>query len=393
MKKTGLLLICIGLAITGCKKRAAETILGNLEQIVVDIDRLEEELDGSFLINTDSVEVVILETSPECLIGDIKRVYLRKDKILVYDELTLSAFVFNRDGSFHAKIQATGAGPGEYSHAVNDMVVMDSTVGVLVPVLDKIMLYDFNGKYIRDVSLNGSWGMTFFTFDGSKYHLINDWSDSKLGRYQHFILDTDKNKTACFLPFTKVDGINRGWGLENYYSLYNGRALTLNSTIDIIYEVLPNQEITPRYYVNIIKNRLPQVLIEGDPYIALDIAVKGGYLKGIHKIMETSRYIILDISLKFRVIYDKAKKETIATGNVFSIPEFGGFPIYLHSSQATMENDVLINALNPEIMRHVYIDAFTKKTIKNKDFAKKYLDAVNKVKDDDNPVLIIYRIK
>jgi hypothetical protein len=41
----------------------------------------------------------------------------------------------------------------------------------------------------------------------------------------------------------------------------------------------------------------------------------------------------------------------------------------------------------------VYIDAFTEKTIKNKDFAKKYLDAVNKVKDDDNPVLIIYKMK
>ncbi|MDR0698877.1 MAG: 6-bladed beta-propeller [Tannerella sp.] len=393
MKKTGLLLICLGLALTNCKKRDVEITPGDLEQIVVDIDRLKEEVDGSFLIDTDSVEVIILETNPECLIGNVKKVHLRKNKILVYDELTLSVFVFNRDGSFHGKIQATGSGPGEYPPTINDMVIMDSTVGVFVPVLDKIMLYDFNGNYICDISLNGSWGMTFFTFDGSKYHIVNDWSDSKLGRYQHFMLDTNKNRIECFLPFTKMKGINRGWGLENYYSLYNDHALTLNSTIDIIYEVLPNKKITPRYYVNIIKNRLPQVLIEGDPHVALDIAIKEGYLKGVHKIMETSRYLILDISLKFRVVYDKAKKEVIATGDVFLIPEFGGFPIYLRSSQATMENDVLINALNPEIIRHVYIDAFTNKTIKNKDFAKKYLGAVSKVKDDDNPVLIIYKMK
>lgn len=393
MKKTGLFFICLGLTVTGCKEREAGTGTIELEQIIVDIDLSEEEQDGSFLIDTDSVEIVILETNPECLIGNVKKVHLRKDKILAYDELTLSVFVFNRDGSYHAKIQALGAGPGEYPHAVNDMVIMDSTVGVLVPVLNKIMLYDFNGNYLRDISLNGSWGMTFFTFDGSKYHIVNDWSNSKLGMYQHFTFDMDKNKTECFLPFTLAEGVNRGWGLENYYSLYNDHALTLNSTTDTIYEVLPDKEITPRYYVNIIKNRLPQVLVDGDSYIALDIAIKEGYLKGVEQIMETFRYIILDISLKFRVIYDKAKKEVIATGNVFSIPEFGGFPIYLRSSQATMENDILINALNPEIMRHVYIDAFTEKTIKNKAFAKKYLDAVNSVKDDDNPVLIIYKMK
>jgi hypothetical protein len=82
-------------------------------------------------------------------------------------------------------------------------------VGVLVPVLDKIMLYDFNGNYIRDMSLKGSWGMTFFTFDGSKYHIVNDWSESKLGMYQHFTLDADKNKIECFLPESYLKGVHK----------------------------------------------------------------------------------------------------------------------------------------------------------------------------------------
>jgi len=40
----------------------------------------------------------------------------------------------------------------------------------------------------------------------------------------------------------------------------------------------------------------------------------------------------------------------------------------------------------------VYKDAFNENTLKNKHFAKKYTEAVSKLKDgDDNPILIIYK--
>ncbi len=390
MKKNTFLSIMLLFAV-GCS--GDDNVTKNLERIPVDVDKAERFADASFFIRTDSVEVISLETNPECLIGNATKVHLRGDKFVIYDELSKAVFIFNRDGTYHAKIHALGNGPGEYPPHVNDAVVMDSTVGMLVPVIGKIIEYDFNGNYVRDISLQGSWGDSFFTFGDDEYYLPNDWGSSDLGDYHFFALNTKENKAEVFLPFKPDKGVNRGWGLTNHYSVYDQRALVLVSTEDIIYEMSPTQPITPRYYVDIVKQKLPQELAEGDGREALMTAIKENYLTGVNKIMETSAYLILDISNDFQVIYDKAKKQVVASGEEFVIPEFGGYPVYLRIEHPCIENGILINALDPEIARHVHIDAYTEETIKNKDFAKKYLNAVTKAKDDDNPILIIYKTK
>jgi hypothetical protein len=373
-----------------CQNKHQNNVL-DLEIIVADIEKAKEEVDVSFLVDPNSAEIVILETNQECLIGEVTKVHIREDKILVYDELTTSVFVFNKDGSYHSKIHALGQGPGEYPPVVNDMVILKDKVGVLLPVLNKIMFYDFEGKYIGAVSLQNTWGSTFFTFDDLKYFIVNDWSDSKQGNYHIFTLETGKTKVERLLPFSKDKRVHRGWGLENYYSLYQNRALILFSTEDVIYEILQDEkEINPRYQIDIPKRKLPKSFCIGDGRTALQTAIAEKYLTGANQIMETSQYIILDISNTFRVIYDKLKKETVTTSEMFVIPEFGDFPVFLSTSHAMMENDRLINVHSPEMIRHVY--PFDEKTIKNQNFAEKYLEMVNKLSDDDNPVLIIYNV-
>jgi len=372
-----------------CCNKNTDSDQVDLERIVVDIKQLEYETDGTFLVDTTSFEVVALETNPKCLIGEIAKVHLRRDKIIVYDELTKSAFIFNRDGSYYSRVHALGNGPGEYPPVVNDMVIMDRHVGVLIPVLNKIMLYNFEGEYERDISLHGTWGYTFFSFDNEKYYIVNNGSRSQKGCYRLFQFDINKGKVKGFLPF---EADNSGWGLKNYYSLYDNKALIIYSTIDTIFEVKPDEDIAPRYFVDIVHNKLPQRLVRGDGHTALEVSIRENLLTGVDKIMETKKYIILNISNDFGVVYDKRDKKVVATSEIFSLDGVGGFPIYLLSEQGTLENDVLINTVSSEIALYVYKDAFNENTLKNKHFAKKYTEAVSKLKDgDDNPILIIYK--
>jgi hypothetical protein len=374
-----------------CKKKNNPD-LDQLERIAVDIGQKEKAVDGTFLIDTTFFEIVVLETNPECLIGEIAKVHLRGDKILIYDELTKSVLIFNRDGSYYAKMHALGNGPGEYPPAINDIVIMDAYIGVLTPVLNKILLYNFEGKYEKEIPLRGTWGDTFFTFDNNTYYIVNSGSNSDQGRYRLFSLDIDRKNVKRFLPFPEEpEGINQGWGLTNYYSLYNNRALIIYSMTDIIYELTPDKDIAPRYYVDIVKNKLPQRIIEGEGLKALQTAQKENYLTGVNKIMETKHYIILDISNKFRVVYDKQQRQVITTAETLSLGDKKGFPIYLFQSSSTMENDRLINIVDADMALYVYKEFHNEKTLKIKQFAKKYTEAVNKLNDEeDNPILIIY---
>ena len=78
---------------------------GILEQnktfdIIIDPDRFTDDLDLSCIL-TDSIEIIKLETSDECLIGEIKKVSFTDQFIFVSDPyVSQKIFMFDKNGKF-----------------------------------------------------------------------------------------------------------------------------------------------------------------------------------------------------------------------------------------------------------------------------------------------------
>lgn len=388
-----LYIYCILLICISCSSNKKHTSITNIESITFNIDNVEETVNVSSFIDTLDYEIISLEVTENSLIADITNTWLRENKIIIYDKKSKGVFIFNRDGTYYNRILATGQGPGEYPPVLNDVIVTRSHICIFPPVAQKIFLYDFDGKFNKTIDLQGIWGDTFFTFDEIDYHVINNWSDSERGRYHFFQLMSDKHKVKASHPFDESAITNRrGWGLDNYYSIYKNRALVLLSTKDTIYEINSNNDIAPLYYVNILKNRIPRKLAEGDAYIALQRAIDDQYITGVDKIMESSKFIFLTMSNRNVLIYNKKDKAVEAIGDKFIIPSWGDWRFRL-DVMTSIEENTLISTIPAQDCITIK-EALNSVEFKNKDFELKYKNALNHIKnEEDNPIVFIMKLK
>ena len=385
--KIFLFLIIIS-ALWGCQSSAtkhSDSI--SLETIEIDEKLCKDTVDASFLIDTSYVEVVSLETNTESLIGNIKRIYLKNDKIIIFDDKTFGVYLFNMDGSYYSKIHSVGNGPGEYPPDIYDVFVTDSCIALFCPAMNKILCYSYEGKHLRNISLIGVSGRSFGTFDDNKFHIISNWIPSRAGRYNYFCVDIEKGVTNRQLSFTKEDvRVGRGWGLSSYLSFNDERALAILSTSNTIYEISQQNEICARYYVDILKNRMPDEIAEGD---ALK-AIESGFSLGLDGILESKRYMFLGFD-HYTAIYDKESRSVVTMGKNIKIPDI---PTTLRFKTASnIQGDKLIYKQTDfySFMEDTfeYVNSFPESSFKSK-----YLNALNNIKsEEDNPIITILKFK
>ena len=88
-----------------------------------------------------------LETTPECLIGNIEKIEILDDHIIIFDRfITEKIFVFNLDGKFITTLGKKGKGPGEYN-MLSDFDI--SPDGKSIFLLDRgpRRIMQFNNKF------------------------------------------------------------------------------------------------------------------------------------------------------------------------------------------------------------------------------------------------------
>jgi hypothetical protein len=95
-----------------------------------------------------------LETNDRCLIGKIEKIVLDSSYLFIYDKQNNLIFKFDKDGRFLCKIGNAGKGPIEYNEAW-DITINKETkeVNILDLMGRKIVIYDYNGKFIRDIPM------------------------------------------------------------------------------------------------------------------------------------------------------------------------------------------------------------------------------------------------
>jgi hypothetical protein len=308
-------------------------------------------------------------------------------------EKDLGILVFDKTGKMVRKIGSKGRGPGEY-HYNFDFTVDEKTETIYVWDNNIIKVYSKTGKFIRSFSLkkygdyihpikflNSSLFAIFsIQFENVEYKWIN--VDS-LGN----LIKKEKRKTPAFTcNFTVGEGAYTFQNNITYWNSFN----------DTVFSILPDLTEKPSYFISPGEHRFPKAQKN------IPIAELTQYLSVV-QILETEHFLIIRY-------FFKEKKDFVLVGKKNRISymvnwEFNGSSGILNDLDAGpsfvpkiyfRENgrEYIAGLVNPiqfkTLVSSTEFRNFTPKYPHKKEELKKL---ANGIKETDNPVLIIAKLK
>lgn len=91
--------------------------------------------------------VISLETSDSCLLGEIEKI-IKRDGVIYVKSRNMPLTLFDEEGKFMHTVGKIGEGPEDYSMLV-DFDIKDGKI--YVQTIKKIQVYDPNGKWIETI--------------------------------------------------------------------------------------------------------------------------------------------------------------------------------------------------------------------------------------------------
>lgn len=129
------------------------------QKIVVDLSKAGKSYDLKNELDPSGVVIVPLETHRECLIGRIERIFVRKDRIFIYDSQSKSVYFFDMEGRCTGKLHAYGVGPEEYA-SMTDAFVDEENIYVADSYRKQVQVYDLSGEYVKTIK-TPDWSLEF----------------------------------------------------------------------------------------------------------------------------------------------------------------------------------------------------------------------------------------
>ena len=358
-------------------------------------------------IDTDSyvdvVRYVPLETKDNVLIGNIDKLFFYENRIFVVDMFkSKSVFIFNDEGQFINKISRFGYKIDEYrsfrdvelDKKTKQLVLYDRNGG-------KMLFFDLDGEFIRTQRLSFRF-LNFKIFPNGNYLFYvdtyaNDFNQEIAG--QSLIIGHPQGKIYFrglpFCSFLYDLNFYAKFGLaindcSNDYEYISPRLSNaiyhVESTGELkkLYQIhLPlgcmeeyMQHINPMHFVEEISNTEYYFSI-GDRVLINDFMFYFYFLNSVRKINEiwynrtTGKYYC--IRNKFSL-----------SGKIINVP----MPLYSY-------NDNLIGAIDAsQVVKSKTSFLEAHRTENNKDLFPEYmLEKIEAMTEDDNPLLMFYKIK
>lgn len=127
----------------------------------------DESRDFNGLVEVESI--IPLETSDTVLLTDIRKIIHSNNLLFILDTDT-RLWLFDMQGNFIRKIGQEGQGPGEYPELA-DFAIDTQRSEVYINSVLKIVLYDFEGNYKREVNLYND-NLQVLTYCNDKLYYI-----------------------------------------------------------------------------------------------------------------------------------------------------------------------------------------------------------------------------
>ena len=356
------------------------------ETITLNLSKSDLPEPSMFSEHLKSIRVIPLESNPEAYINRISQINVVDDKIFILDsDRTRGIFVFNMEGKFLYKFGSKGKGPGEF-------IIVNAFS--FSPNKSKIYIADYEQKKIIEYSLNGNFLQEIFIdnwFNG--FQFLSDsvliLSNSLGPAFSEFNINTKKLKIHPLIL-----GGARRYGAQVLFRTSNNEFLYPKPRLDSIYAI-NRDTIYPKYIFNFGSNKCTN-----EEFRRYRRA--GGKMNPPNKIfmqdpiLETSVFFFFGLELEGDNINGKRsyRRKYFArnrkTAEIFNITDDNILFCGSYAAKGIGADDEFISCIGATRIYDV-----KEKIMVNMDFnyPKNMKNIIQNVKEDDNPVLVLYKLK
>lgn len=341
----------------------------------------------------DSVIMIPLETTEECLIGEVTKLIFQDNLFYIADNISKSIFVFDMSGKLKTKVHSVGNGPGEYTNISyftvhgTDMIIFDHFMG-------KFLFYDAVGNFIRDKGRGNIWAEELFCME-DKLYLINS-SKTKEGCYKLFTVNLkNHDNIEKYLPFNELKD-NQGYGKDSY-ALLGNEALICTFPYKSLYTVKEGN-VSLTYKIDFGNKYLPQQYIEGDGTTALRTAERENYVTGVKQIWQSEQYIFLyfnDSEFDYLTIYNK-ETNNMQTTKQMQNSKMGDLLLQLANKGFIIKDELIIQYYDADSWNYPSIAERLESSdthFYTEDLRQKFLKLAKTDGSESNPIILIQKLK
>lgn len=340
----------------------------------------------------EELEFIPLETTEECLLGDLVDVKYDDGLYFLMDK-SHKILVFNEEGKFVVQIGREGHGPGEFTFASKFFVDRkDNMVGVLDYGKRDVHKYNYEGKYIGSIRMTDEFMFCDDIECNSDGTLLVSFRMPFQGTNAGFEFRIVRENQGEYevverlLPY-KYDGgeepFKPAYSNLSYYSAHTHFYTSLS---DVIYGY-SDGVVAPRY-----KIKGPKPFIEDDfleknhlnvfPEI-IEKVDRAGYSRGVFRLVEMERYVILGLDNK-TLLWDKNTRNGVYLPEIW-IDELGIRCLGL-LTYASDKGNYGFEFMTPSFL------------LRNIDFelerpASELFETIRNIKEDDNSIICRYKLK
>jgi hypothetical protein len=343
----------------------------------------------------ETIKFIPLETPEGEYIPDDANLKFRDDYILCgnFDML----LIFKEDGSFVNSIRTQGKGPEEYAW-IFDYDMLPGTDEIVINGDRSMVFYGIDGHFIEKQNIPlrpmgiAALGGDYFAFAPERFR---QGRDDSVGKYQLIITNRQGEIVERHFEFPYYLMVDFE---SNFIKSPDGNGSIFVLSYDLnIYEIGPGTELKTKYTIDFGALN-PDTSFLQDPRVEnilkLHTLNEGKYTKP-YGLAETSNTLLLRCGsekhqkVAFRLINkNTGNHRTVVMNEPPKLGYFHGWPIYPYLSSS---GDYIYHFLSG-------IDVMEKIGDLTEDQAKELLkcegfDKLADVKEDDNPVLVMYKLK
>lgn len=273
MKNILLLTTVFVLIISACSspKGGVEVVENTIDLDVGNSEKLD------FKKYFDSVKYVALETTKEALIGEITKMYIANNHIIIFDQKSMNIFLFGFDGKFVRKIGKKGEGKDEYSF-INDIQFDKERMLILVHerFRNSIYTYDLHGNLLRKTEKSSIEFNSFFkTKEG--FWVYSCFSKGNPNCYNLTLLSPDlQNIKKQYFPQKEFVNVTFS---PTFVNNEQGRLFFYYPSSNIVYEI-SRTETLPFLQINF-----------GDRTLPYEKITKAESMEDYDKLLSTKDYL------------------------------------------------------------------------------------------------------
>lgn len=381
MKKTILLAALSLLFIANCCRN------NNVLEIKTIVINPSDTVKGGFSDYFEVENYIPLQTSDSSVLQTIRKIYIANNKIFILTWGETQILVFDINGKFLNKIGTFGRGPNEYSYVVDFSVSSNGdTICLYDKGYKKTFYYNNHGTLLLTQDLNADLE-TFMVLPSGNivgYSYLNYVQPLNDTIYQLWFFK-DSKAVDGFLPVSK-DVLGNSIGLPSTFNSTTSGNFFIPYTQNIVYNITENPfNISPLYKIDFKERTIPDNILELPRKEMNEAFDKAFILNG---------EFIGSKDLVFNIYSRELRKSMVAIFNLEKEKHvlFNSDKIWDSTNELTIKVDIqntyygrdrLIAISDPvDLLSHDYENAKSLGSILKQ-----------KLKETDNPTLVIYKEK